>query len=186
MLVWKKKNSILKRHMSNVRSFSWKTQMFACCLTESFEQVKSSFPHVKTLYVFPRLGNAGGLLRLYSAPLGGWQEAHGEHARLLLWHQRALAAATVPGGHGPHRWETNNATLHFRSISVPLLFSECYPPTSFQSSVWHLSYTFALTLLCKYNFQVIRHSQIPWRTPHTVISARMLWPFNPSNSDTSV
>lgn len=37
----------------------------------------------------------------------------------------------------------------------------CYPPTSLQSSVWHLSYTFSLTLLCKHNFKVIRHSQIP-------------------------
>lgn len=45
----------------------------------------------------------------------------------------------------------------------------------------HLSCAFALTLLCKHNFRVIRHSQILWHTPHTVISARMLWSFSPSN-----
>lgn len=57
-----------------------------------------------------RLGYAGGLLRLHSAALGGGQEAHGEHARLLLWHQRAATAAALPWRHRPHRWEGNNVT----------------------------------------------------------------------------
>lgn len=57
-----------------------------------------------------RLGYAGGLLHLHSAPLGGGQEAHGEHARLLLRHQRAAAAAALPWRHRPHRWEGNNVT----------------------------------------------------------------------------
>lgn len=101
-------------------------------------------------WLFPassRLGYAGGLLRLYSAPLDGGQEAHGEHAGLLLRHQRAAAAAALPWRHRPHRWEGNNATSTFNPHRFQLLFSEL-------DTQQHLSCTFVLMLLCKYHFQM--------------------------------
>lgn len=131
-------------------------------------------------WLFPassRLGYAGGLLRLHSAPLGRGQEAYGEHAGLLLWHQRATAAAALPWRHRPHRWEGNNATSTFSPHRFQLLFSEL-------DTQQHLSCTFALMLLCKYHFQMLRQCQI---LPGTLRQSflKMLWSFNPCSSSTT-
>lgn len=66
-----------------------------------------------------RLGHAGGLLRVHPAPLDGGQEAHGEHAGLLLWHQRTPAAAAVPRRHRSHWWAANNNTSLCPSDQLP-------------------------------------------------------------------
>ena len=103
-------------------------------------------PHIKTFYLMSRVGNAGGLLHLYSASMGGWQEAHGGHAGLLLWHQRAPAATTVPWGHRPHRWGENNAPspaihaancLHYNCYFQNLLHTNKFPELSV-APVFHL------------------------------------------------
>lgn len=124
-----------------------------------------------------RLGNAGGLLRLHSAPLGGGQEAHGEHAGLLLRHQRAAAAAALPWRHRSHRWEGNNATSTFSPHRFQLLFSEL-------DIQQHLSCTFALMPLCKYHFQMLKQCQILPGTPRQSF-LKMLWSFNPCSSSTT-
>lgn len=138
-----------------------------------------------------RLGNASCLLHLYPSSLGGGQEPLGEHAGLLLWHQGAPAAAAVPRGHWPHWWEVKNVTLNalmgnFAQISVVILRMD-YPPIIFQCPVWPCTcLTPSHSQSGKHNFRVLRHGQIPVHTsPPTVISARMLWCLNRSNSDTS-
>lgn len=134
-------------------------------------------PHWLLVHPSSRLGYAGGLLRLHSAPLGGGQEAHGEHAGLLLRHQRAAAAAALPWRHRSHRWEGNNATSTFSPRRFQLLFSEL-------DIQQHLSCTFALMPLCKYHFQMLKRCQILPGTPRQLF-LKMLWSFNPCSSSTT-
>lgn len=86
-----------------------------------------------------RLGDAGGLFCLYSASLGSRQEAFGEHVGLLLWHQRASAAASVPRRHRPHRWRPRmyrciHPCKHIQRIALKPDFQSFACPG-------HLSYT---------------------------------------------
>lgn len=132
---------------------------------------------ITTSFFCIRVGYAGGLLRFHSAPLGGGQEAHGKHAGLLLRHQRATAVAALPRRHRPHRWEGNNTTSTFDPHRFQLLFSEV-------DTQQHLSCTFALMLLCKYHFQMLKHCQILPGTPRQSF-LKMFRSFNPCSSSTT-